>query len=534
MLFREFRYTIIFLFMGLMGSSSLLGMVPPTKTHVEKIVENYLKKNLNLEVLPTITEAQSQAQQFIGESQETLRGVQQSVKAVEAAVPRLFDNVQDRINQAAITQAAGVARVQEEAKLQGAARLTLEQEKARAQAYTTDPTVRKMHDDMAAKQKETAVATKEAEVKAMKDNGVYDKQNETAVKMNETKWSSIKNMFGSIGSGLTSPKTMFKVGLGILICGIAYYGIKHAMPVIIAKMVQPTVVSETSKKSWFGSKNPKKDLNLEELVFTGDLKTQLRRVTDAVEDGLKGAELPNVLLHGKPGLGKTIFAKAVAYHFKGKVDYALTSATEFAALPTLELKKKHLRRLIEWAERNGKILILFWDEVESLFADRRLPTTSRETADFILSFCHLVPKKSQKNFMIIFATNYPYMIDEAIGNRIGMDIAFDNPSESGCVDILKTYVTKFSKADGKQAVVSLDSGVDAKIASSGKNLVGLTPRALDFTAQQMMTLARRTPTNVLTMAMVDEAIAIAKKDEARMEIRRAEREQYRKTLVATH
>lgn len=369
-----------------------------------------------------------------------------------------------------------------------------------------------------------AVAVKQAETDAMIKAGVpalqaeadikkNEANNKAAIEMNATKWGSIKDMFSRLGTALSTPKTMFKVALGVAIVGMAYYGIKHGMPVLIAKLVQPKVVSETSKSSWFGSTPPKSDIKLEELTFGGDLQKQLDGIVRDVQSAVKNGEnLPNVLLYGPPGTGKTAFAKALAYKASEntngrKIDYALTSGSEFAKIKDLNIANSELRKLLNWAKNSSNPVIIFIDEAESLFANRELPTTSKDVTDFINTFLALVDSKSQKNYMFIFATNHPYKLDTAIDNRVGKHVEFKTPEASECSKILETYVNKFSKPVDKKSAVTLENGAKVKFAEYGKKLVGLAPRAIKFVAEEMTKMARRA-NNILTSAIADNVIAL--------------------------
>ena len=162
-------------------------------------------------------------------------------------------------------------------------------------------------------------------------------------------------------------------------------------------------------------------VDIDGLIFVPSLQKQLFDLLLRVKTAKKYNEvLPNVLFYGVPGTGKTAFVKALAY--SSGLDYALTSGSEFAKITDLNHASNELRKLLNWAKRSKKGAIIFIDEAESIFANRKLPATSKITQDFINTFLSLISDQSQKKVMFIFATNHPFRLDDAITNRIGINI----------------------------------------------------------------------------------------------------------------
>lgn len=205
--------------------------------------------------------------------------------------------------------------------------------------------------------------------------------------------------------------------------------------------------------------------------------------------------LPNLLLFGESGTGKTAFAKALAY--ESGLDYALTSGAEFAKITDLAAASDELRNLLYWANSSDKGLIVFIDEAESLFPDRKFSTTPKITQDLINTFLSLISDKSQKNIMFILATNHPFKLDDAVVSRIGMNIKFTMPTEVEIEKILTQSLIKF--ADEKHdAIVEIHPEVTRMLPLYAKNLGGFSPRDIKFVAENMIVRARQQRSGLLT------------------------------------
>ncbi len=315
---------------------------------------------------------------------------------------------------------------------------------------------------------------------------------------------------------LSDPQKMAVATTAIAAAAAGIYFAKHGAPAFVSYLVQPSVVSETSKKSYFGWKQPKNNLNINDLTFTPALQKQLFDLAAQVQTAHKYDEnLPNVMFYGPPGTGKTAFAKALAY--SSGLDYALTSGSEFAKITDLNIANKELRKLLNWAQTaNSKGLIVFIDEAESLFANRKLPSTTKRVQDFINTFLALIPEKSQKKMMFIFATNHPFKLDDAIVNRIGTSIEFTVPEQAEREKILAKYLVDFANQN-KDAAVKLAPAILSNLPAYAQRLASLSPRAIKYVAEQMIIRARRQKP-----ALLDHDVASIVLDEAKVSVQQAE------------
>ncbi|MFA6492085.1 MAG: AAA family ATPase [Candidatus Babeliales bacterium] len=288
---------------------------------------------------------------------------------------------------------------------------------------------------------------------------------------------------------LGEPKFIMKIVGFIAVIVLCIYVIKYGIPALMNYITRPRVISETSSNGWLGWFTSRPSTTLNDLIFAPALHHHLQNLLVRVQTAQKYNEtLPNVLLYGDPGTGKTAFVRALAQ--ASGLEYALTSGSEFAKITDLSLANEELRKLLTWAKRSTKGLIIFIDEAESLFANRKLPTTPTKTQDLINTFLSLVQDQSQKKLMFILATNYPFKLDDAVADRIGESIKFTLPEASEREKILLMYLIKFAQ-ENKEAIVNLPLELKQTLPKYAEALKGLSPRAIKFVAEEMIINARR-------------------------------------------
>jgi SpoVK/Ycf46/Vps4 family AAA+-type ATPase len=134
----------------------------------------------------------------------------------------------------------------------------------------------------------------------------------------------------------------------------------------------------------------------------------LQHAEEARKHGLKVGG--GILLYGPPGTGKTFIAKAVA----GELDlpfYTITAADIFGKY--VGESENNIRTLFEEARKNP-LSVVFIDELETIFRKRTgdIHETTQKVISVILQ--ELDGVKDGKNpFLLLGATNAPWMIDEA-------------------------------------------------------------------------------------------------------------------------
>jgi proteasome regulatory subunit len=215
----------------------------------------------------------------------------------------------------------------------------------------------------------------------------------------------------------------------------------------------------------------------------GGIDDQVREVREAVEDPLENPEMfrevgidppSGVLLHGPPGTGKTMLAKAVANH---------TDAT-FIKMAGSELVRKFIgegsrlvRDLFELAKEREPAVI-FIDEIDAV-ASKRTDSKTSGDAEVQRTMMQLLNEMDgfdeRGEIRIIAATNRFDMLDEAIlrPGRFDRLIEVPNPGPEGRAKILEIHTREMSLA-GDVDTVAIASDLDDY---SGADIAALATEA---------------------------------------------------------
>ncbi|NYT02241.1 MAG: CDC48 family AAA ATPase [Methanosarcinales archaeon] len=178
----------------------------------------------------------------------------------------------------------------------------------------------------------------------------------------------------------------------------------------------------------------------------GGMKPALTKVREMIELPLKHPELfdrlgidppKGILLHGPPGTGKTMMAKAVANE----------SEAYFISLNGPEIMSKYygesekaLRDLFEEAEKNAPAII-FLDELDSI-APKRGEVTGEVERRVVAQLLSLMDGlKERKNVIVIGSTNRPEALDMALRRpgRFDREIELGVPDHEGRSEIFQIH-----------------------------------------------------------------------------------------------
>ncbi len=194
--------------------------------------------------------------------------------------------------------------------------------------------------------------------------------------------------------------------------------------------------------------NPKAPKTLEELIGNKEAKVEIKEVIDMIAhpDRYKasGADVPKGMLFvGPPGVGKTLFARAIANEV-GIPFYVVDGSSlsgMFMGLGVLKLKTL-FRKL-----RKHDKAILFMDEIDSIGSHRGQDRGFGGVADMNMTLNTLLTEMDgfqSGNVMVIGATNNDSKLDPALmrAGRMDRKIYFQLPNPEERVDILQYYLAK--------------------------------------------------------------------------------------------
>jgi transitional endoplasmic reticulum ATPase len=178
----------------------------------------------------------------------------------------------------------------------------------------------------------------------------------------------------------------------------------------------------------------------------GGIKHAIIKVREMIELPLKHPELfsrlgidppSGILLHGPPGTGKTMLAKAVAN--ESNVFFITINGPEIMSKYYGESEQR-LREVFDEAEKNAPTII-FIDEIDSI-APKRAEVFGEVERRVVAQMLSLMDGlKSRKNVIVIGATNRPEALDMALRRpgRFDREIELRVPDTEGRLEIFQIH-----------------------------------------------------------------------------------------------
>ncbi len=178
----------------------------------------------------------------------------------------------------------------------------------------------------------------------------------------------------------------------------------------------------------------------------GGLHEEVKKVREMIELPLKHPELferlgieppKGILLHGPPGSGKTLLAKAVANESGAK--FFVINGPEVMSKFYGE-SEENLRKIFEQAEKSAPSIV-FIDEIDSIAPKREEVKGEVEKRVVSQLLTLLDGLKSRGKIIVIGATNIPNALDPALRRpgRFDREIELGVPNKEGRKEILKIH-----------------------------------------------------------------------------------------------
>lgn len=276
------------------------------------------------------------------------------------------------------------------------------------------------------------------------------------------------------------------IGIGIIAFFFAaktaydYYKKQSGMPEIIIKTNYRKSIEDEEAPS--------------ELYASERVKNRIETITQKLDEAINSnSDVFNLLFFGPPGTGKTLAINRIAYTLRENLVYFFTSGSRYLALAErkdgsaiAELNKMY--KLAERVAQQGKKVMIFVDEAESLFAKRLNAKNTKEQGDLLKEFLALCDKPSHPNIMWAIATNIPSEIDSAVLSRFSKSnwVRVDLPDEQARKDMIEYHIERIIKKR-TQSPVSLDGNFDA--AHYAKLTHGYAGRDLEDLCREMVSNA---------------------------------------------
>jgi transitional endoplasmic reticulum ATPase len=208
----------------------------------------------------------------------------------------------------------------------------------------------------------------------------------------------------------------------------------------------------------------------------GGLKREISKVREMIELPLRHPEIfdrlgidppRGVLLHGAPGTGKTLLAKAVAN--ESGSNFVAINGPEVMSKYVGEAEKK-IRDLFKEAEENAPTVI-FIDEIDAIAPKREEVTGEVERRVVAQILALMDGLKERGKVIVIGATNRPDALDQALRRpgRFDREIELRVPDRDGRNEILQIHTRGMPLEDD----VDMDEVADITHGFVGADLAAL-------------------------------------------------------------
>jgi len=247
----------------------------------------------------------------------------------------------------------------------------------------------------------------------------------------------------------------------------------------------------------------------EKIILPQELAQRLEWTTNSLQSARRnGTPFRHLLLYGKPGTGKTLFAKTLAK--ESGMDYAIMAGGDVGALGRDAVAELH--KLFRWAKKSHRGVVVFVDEAEAFLRKGRglLPGAdgmSEELRNVLAAFLQHTGTETDK-FCVVMATNVRGILDEAVMDRVDDEFEFPLPGLDERRKMLRMFLDEYIYNPPKaKRQITVDSVLDANY---WENVVN---RTAGFSGRQMAKLAiglqaavHGAGANVLTKGIADAVI----------------------------
>uniref|UniRef100_A0A1B0BW85 AAA+ ATPase domain-containing protein n=1 Tax=Glossina palpalis gambiensis TaxID=67801 RepID=A0A1B0BW85_9MUSC len=330
---------------------------------------------------------------------------------------------------------------------------------------------------------------------------------------------SIKTAGTVIGAGfdamLTDWDKVLTAAGGLSLLALGVYAARGATGVtsryIESRIGKPTLVGETSRFALLDAlKHPIRYIRrltskptdaLQGVVLNPKLEERLRDVAIATKNTRINRGLyRNILMHGPPGTGKTMFAKKLAEH--SGMDYAIMTGGDVAPMGKEAVTGIH--KVFDWSQTSRRGLLLFVDEADAFLRKRSSEHISEDLRAALNAFLYRTSEQNEK-FMLVLASNTPEQFDYAINDRLDEMVEFTLPGLEERERLLRLYFDKYvlkPAAEGARRFKLETFDYGATCSTMAKVCEGMSGREISKLGVSWQAAVYASENGVLTEKMV--------------------------------
>lgn len=176
-------------------------------------------------------------------------------------------------------------------------------------------------------------------------------------------------------------------------------------------------------------KEDKKKITFDDIAGLDDVKEVMRDVIDQFNnpEKYKHFDIPpyrSLLLHGKPGTGKTFIANAFANEMDAK--FIKVSLGEIGSRYQNATSNNITKLFKDARNENGNVILLL-DEVDSLATKRGDSSNDKEKNNTLNTLLQEMSSDDNENIFIICATNFYELLDPAFVRSGRCDVVLEIP-----------------------------------------------------------------------------------------------------------
>lgn len=176
-------------------------------------------------------------------------------------------------------------------------------------------------------------------------------------------------------------------------------------------------------------KEDKKKITFDDIAGLDDVKEVMRDVIDQFNnpEKYKHFDIPpyrSLLLHGKPGTGKTFIANAFANEMDAK--FVKVSLGEIGSRYQNATSNNITKLFKDARNENGNVILLL-DEVDSLASKRGDTSNDKEKNNTLNTLLQEMSSDDNENIFIICATNFYELLDPAFVRSGRCDVVLEIP-----------------------------------------------------------------------------------------------------------